>query len=418
MKSKTIIETVNARKIFDSRGNDAVEVDVITKGGFGRFSSPSGASTGKWEVQAYPNGGVDEAVKIVKEQVRPELIGLNANHQYGIDSLLHEIDDTDRFSKIGGNVALAISISVALAAASSKNMPLFQHLSETETQQNELPHPLGNILGGGMHAKGKRTDIQEFLSLPLNGETFHEMARANVEMHRKLAEMIEKKDNLLRGKGDEGAWIAELDTLLALEILDETRKNVENDLGLKIGIGLDMAASSLWNDKMDCYFYKNEDRKFDIGEQIDFVISLINDYDLVYVEDPVHEDDFQSFSELTKKASHTLLCGDDLFTTNIKRLDLGIKYSAGNAIIIKPNQVGTLSDTKNTIKKAQSSGYTTITSHRSGETCEPLIAHIAIAFSSPIIKTGVMGGERIVKINELIRIEEMMENAKVAEINV
>ncbi len=415
MSSINIIENVRARKIFDSRGNDAIEVDIITRGGFGRFSSPSGASTGKWEVQAFPVGGVDEAVRIINSQLKPELIGMSVEDQKNIDSLLHEQDGTERLSKIGGNAALAISISSALAAASSRNIPLFQHLSGFPVK--ELPLPLGNILGGGMHARGDRTDIQEFLALPLKAHSFIEAARANVRIHRILAEIFERNGIALGGKGDEGAWIAGLETSVALERLDEARRKVEEELDMKIGIGLDMASSTLWNSEEERYVYKKDRKKFDTGDQVEFVLSLIEKFGLVYVEDPVNEEDFESLAELTKKSGNALICGDDSFTTNIERLELGSKHGAGNAIIIKPNQVGTLTDAYKTVKRAQSLGYAAVTSHRSGETCEPLIAQLAIAFNSPIIKTGVMGGERVAKINELIRIEEMLgEKAKLAEI--
>ncbi|MCW3975090.1 MAG: phosphopyruvate hydratase [Candidatus Bathyarchaeota archaeon] len=417
MDSRSVIENIKARKIFDSRGNDAIEVDIITKGGFGRFSPPSGASTGRWEVQAYPNDSVDEAIKITKERIKPEMIGMNVDDQENIDSFLHDIDGTKKFIKIGGNTALAISISSAVAAASSKNIPLFQHLSDNE--KIILPHPLGNILGGGMHAKGEKTDIQEFLSLPLKADTFLDAAKANIEMHQILAEIILSKGDAISGKGDEGAWISGLDTLEALERIDEARSRVEETLDVTIGIGLDMAASTLWNEKENRYIYKKDGKKLDSGQQIDFVLSLINNFGLIYVEDPVHEEDFESFAELSKKNSSTLLCGDDLFTTNIDRLNKGIELSAGNSIIIKPNQVGTLSDTFTTVKRAHSSGYTTITSHRSGETCESLITHLSIAFNSPIVKTGVMGGERVGKINELIRIEDIFyEKAMLADVSI
>lgn len=417
MDSSSIIENIKARKIFDSRGNNAIEVDIITKSGFGRFSPPSGASTGRWEVQAYPNDSVDEAIKITKERIKPEIIGMSVDDQEKIDSLLHDIDGTKKFIKIGGNTALAISIASAVAAASSKNIPLFQHLSDSE--KIILPHPLGNILGGGMHAKGEKTDIQEFLSLPLKADSFFDAAKANVEMHRILAEIILNKGDVISGKGDEGAWISGLDTLKALERIDEARNRVEETLDVKIGIGLDMAASTLWNEKENRYIYKKDGKKLDPGQQIEFVSSLINDFNLIYVEDPFNEEDFKSFAELSKKNSNILLCGDDLFTTNTDRLNKGIELSAGNSIIIKPNQVGTLSDTFATVKRARSSGYKTITSHRSGETCESLIAHLSIAFNSPIVKTGVMGGERVVKINELIRIEDIFyEKAILADIGI
>ena len=415
MNPEAIIEDFKARKVFDSRGSETIEVDITTKGGFGRFSAPSGASTGKWEVQAYPQEGIDASVRILNRQLGSELIGMSSEDQDGVDSLLHRIDGTENFGRIGGNIALAISVASALAAASSKNMPLFHHLSGVF--EGELPHPLGNVIGGGMHAKGDRTDIQEFLILPLRAKTFAEAALANVAVHHELIKIFQKKRVKLGGKGDEGAWVVDLETIKALETLNDACRKIEKELNVEIGMGMDVAASSLWNNEDECYIYRKEEKKLESGDQVEFILTLIEEYGLVYVEDPVHEDDFESFAELTRKADNALICGDDLFTTNVERLELGLKHHAGNAIIIKPNQVGTLSDTYETVKKAESHGYTTITSHRSGETCDPLIAHLAIALKSPIIKSGVMGGERVAKINELMRIEEMLgEKSKLAEI--
>jgi enolase len=409
------IENFQARKVFDSRGSETIEVGIFTKKGFGRFSAPSGASTGRWEVQAYSKEGINASFKILNGELKSKLIGMSTEDQKGIDDILHEIDGTENFGRIGGNVALAISVSSALAAASSKNIPLFQQLSSIH--RTALPHPLGNVIGGGLHAKGDKTDIQEFLVLPLNAKTITEAALANIGIHRELTRLLEKEQVRIGGKGDEGAWIAGLVTTKALEVIDNACKKVEENSDVKMGIGMDVAASTLWNKENNHYDYKKDGRKFDTGEQIEFILSLIEEFNLVYVEDPLHEDDFESFGELTKKANKVLICGDDLFTTNIKRLELGLKHNAGNAIIIKPNQVGTLSDTFKTAKEAESHGYVTITSHRSGETCEPIISHLAVALNSPIIKCGVLGGERVSKVNELIRIEEILgEKSKLADI--
>jgi enolase len=409
------IENFQARKVFDSRGNETIEIGIFTKKGFGRFSSPSGASTGRWEVQAYSKEGIEASFKILNSELKSKLIGMSTEDQKGIDDVLHEIDGTENFSRIGGNVALAISVSSALAAASSKNIPLFQQLSSIN--RTTLPHPLGNVIGGGLHAKGDKTDIQEFLVLPLRAKTITEAALANIGIHRELTRLLEKEQVSIGGKGDEGAWIAGLETTKALEVISNACNKIEENSDVKMGIGLDVAASTLWNKENNCYDYQKDGRKFDTGEQIEFILSLIEEFNLLYVEDPLHEDDFESFGELTKKANKVLICGDDLFTTNIQRLELGLKHNAGNAIIIKPNQVGTLSDTFKTAKEAESQGYTTITSHRSGETCEPLISHLAVALNSPIIKCGVLGGERVSKVNELIRIEEILgEKCKLADI--
>jgi len=408
MSIPTVIQDVRARKIFDSRGNPTIEVDIVTENGFGRAAAPAGASKGRWEVQSYPSGGVDQAVKKVKETVAPELIGMDADEQETIDTVLHEIDATDDFSKIGGNTAYAISVATPLAAASSKHIPLFQHLSGTFAC--EIPFPLGNVIGGGMHAKGGKTDIQEFLVLSTKASTAMEASEANIRVHAEVPNLISKFGGTVGGKGDEGAWVSGLETHKALELLSEACEAVSDDMGIEVRLGLDMAASTLWNPKKKAYVYERDERRLEEEKQIDFVLDLIQDYNLIYVEDPLREDAFEAFGELTKRAKGCLVCGDDLFTTNIKRLETGFKHNAANATIIKPNQVGTLTDAYKASRRAKLAGYVPVMSHRSGDVPEPVLAHLAIAFQCPIIKTGIVGGERVAKINELFRIQEALGN--------
>jgi enolase len=411
----TVIEDVVARKVFNSRGEETIEIDVITTLGFGRASAPAGKSRGKAEVIYYPQGGVDQAVEKVEEIVAPELVGLNADYQEEIDRTLHEIDGSKDFKVIGGNTAFAISLANAEAAANSYDRLLFQHLGGHIV--HELPYPLGNVISGGQHTGGKSPDIQEFLVLPYGADDFIEAAAANVQVHKTIGEMLGKKDKLfVGGKSDEGAWIANVDALEALETLSKACEEVSGELGFECGMGLDVASSSLWNGKRKSYVYKRERKKRNAGEQLQFVLKLIEKYHLVYVEDPFHEEDYESFAELTKKAKNCLICGDDLFTTNVERLNAGIKKHAANSIIIKVNQVGTLTDALETIKMAKANGYAPVMSHRSGDTCDWHIAHLAVAFSCPVIKTGVVEGARIAKINELIRIEDFLgDRAKMAE---
>ena len=417
MSGPTVIQGVKARKVFDSRGNPTIEVDILTHKGFGRAAAPAGASKGRWEVQSYPSGGVDQAVQKVKETLAPKLVGMDADKQETIDTVLHEIDATENFSKIGGNTAYAVSVATASAAASSKDIPLFQHLSGAST--GEIPFPLGNVIGGGMHAKGRRTDIQEFLVLSKKASTAVEASEANIRVHVEVPKLISKFGAAVGGKGDEGAWVSDLKTDKALELLSEACEVVSDDMGVEVRLGLDMAASTLWNPKKKMYFYERDGRSLEEEKQIDFVLDLIEDYNLIYVEDPLHEDAFEAFGELTKRAKACLVCGDDLFTTNIKRLETGLKYSAANAAIIKPNQVGTLTDAYKAARRAKLAGYVPVMSHRSGDLPEPVLAHLAVAFQCPIIKTGVVGGERVAKINELFRIQEALGNrAKMASIKV
>jgi enolase len=412
----SIIEDLIARKIFNSRGEETIEVDVITTSGFGRASAPSGKSRGKAEVLYYPQGGVDQALKKVDELIAPELVGLNSDFQEEIDNTLHEIDGTENFKIIGGNTAFAISIANAEAAATSHGLLLFQFLGGNTA--NTLPYPLGNCISGGKHAGGKAPDIQEYLALPHGAETFLEAATANTQIHRKTGEALKKKDKFFNGgKSSEGAWLASIGNIDAFEVISKACEEVGNELDFECGFGIDVAASSIWKEKEKKYIYESEGKKRDTEEQLEFLLDLIEKYHLAYVEDPFHEEDFESFAELTKKAKNCLICGDDLFTTNNERLSHGITLNAANAIIIKVNQIGTLTDASETIENAQRHGYTTVMSHRSGDTCDWHIAHLAVAFKCPIIKTGVVEGARIAKINELVRIEHFLGNkAKMANL--
>jgi len=412
----TVIEDIIARKVFNIRGEETIEIDVVTNSGFGRASAPAGESRGKAEVTYYPQGGVDQAIKKVEELIAPEIVGLNADFQEEIDRTLHEIDGSKDFRVIGGNTAFAISLANAEAAANSYSILLFQYLGGHVA--HELPYPLGNIISGGKHTRGKSPDIQEFLALPHGAESFSEAATANAQIHKRIGTILKKRDKLFSGgKSDEGAWIANVGNLDALEVLAKTCEEVGNELGFECSLGIDVAASSLWSDKEEDYIYEREKKRRDSGEQLEFILELIKKYHLVYVEDPFHEEDYESFAELTKKVRNCLICGDDLFTTNDERLSRGIKMRAANAIIIKVNQVGTLTDAWETIEMAKRNGYVLVMSHRSGDTCDWHIPHLAVAFKCPIIKIGVVEGARIAKINELIRIEEFLgDRAKMANL--
>jgi len=413
----TIIEDVIARKVFNGRGEETVEVDIITTSGFGRVAAPAGKSRGKSEVVYYPQGGVEQAVKKVEELIAPEIVGLGADCQEEIDKTLHDIDGSKDFRAVGGNTAFAVSLACAEAAANSSGLLLFQFLGGHVA--NELPYPLGNTISGGQHAQGKSPDFQEFLVLSYGAESFLEAATANIMVHRKVGEILVKKDKLFgQGKSDEGAWVANVGTVEALEVLARACEEVGSETGFECGMGVDVASSSLWNGKTKTYNYQKEKKTRTSGEQLEFILELIKKYRLVYVEDPFHEEDFASFAELTKKVKNCLICGDDLFTTNSERLSRGIKLHAADSIIIKVNQVGTLTDAWETIEMAKRNGYVPVMSHRSGDTCDWHIAHLAVAFECPVIKTGVVEGSRIAKINELIRIEEFLgDRAEMASLD-
>jgi enolase len=414
----SIIEDLIARKIFNNRGDETIEVDVITAGGFGRAGAPAGKSKGKAEVQYYPQGGVEVAVKKVDDLIAPELAGLNADFQEEIDNTLHEIDGTTDFKNIGGNTAFAISLANAEAAANSHGLLLFQFLGGNAA--NQMPFPLGNCITGGAHARGKSPAIQEYLALPHGAESFLEAQTANIAIHKKIGDALKKKSTTFNGgKSDEGAWIGNVSTDDAFELIARACEEVGNEMDFECGFGIDVASSNFWKPKEEKYVYDIDGVKRDTAEQLEYMIGLVEKYHLAYVEDPFHEDDFDSFAELTKKTKNCLICGDDLFTTNTERLNNGIKINAGNAIIIKVNQIGTLTDAAETIETAQHNGYVPVVSHRSGDTCDWHIAHLAVAYKCPVIKTGVVEGSRIAKLNELIRIEHFLGNrAKMADLNI
>jgi len=412
----TLIKRVAARKVFNIRGEETIEVDVTTRNGFGRASAPAGASRGKGEVIPYPKGGVGAAIKKVKKVIAPKLVGVDSQRQGEIDLLLHEIDGTEDFHKIGGNTSYAVSLAIAEAAACSLGVPLFKHLAGRLA--SELPHPLGNVLGGGKHARAKAPDIQEFLVIPTRVRSFSDAAKANILIHQRVGASLVKKDpTFTGGRGDEGAWAPNLRNEDALETVVKACEEVFEETGVQCRVGLDMASSALWKPKEKCYAYSRDGVNRDSEEQLDFVLGLIKKYNLGYVEDPFHEEDFASFAKLTRKVKNCLVCGDDLFVTNKKRLTKGIKMGAANATIIKGNQVGTLTDAWEATLLAQKAEYVTVMSHRSGETTEAHIAHLAVAFRCPVIKAGVVEGARVAIINELMRIEETIgERAKMANL--
>ena len=397
----TLITDVALRRVLDSRGNATVEADVYTEsGGFGRARAPSGASTGEFEAIELP---AHEAIASAREEAVPRLVGeIYAGNQRDVDAALHAADGTDDFSGIGANSAVAISMAAAQAAADVTGAPLFQHLGGT-FRGNSFPIPLGNVIGGGEHA-ADATDIQEFLVAPIGAPSVEEAVFANAAVHATVADILDDR-GVPCGKGDEGAWAPSIDDSEAFEIVAEATETVEDDVGFEIRFGLDVAGAELYDPDAGVYEYTDTTR--DTDEQIAYIADLVDEYDLIYVEDPLDENDFEAFAELTDRVGdQTLICGDDLFVTNVDRLERGIEDGAANSILIKPNQIGTLSDTVDAIELGVASGYEPVISHRSGETEDTTIAPLAVAMDAPYLKTGAVGGERTAKLNELIRIEQ------------
>jgi enolase len=409
MMSSTIIENIQARKVLDSRGRWTIEVDVYTCAGFGSAASPSGASTGEHEVVSFPDGDVEKSLIELDEVIIPELELWDSSNQDLIDTLLKEIDGTDNFSNIGGNAATAVSLACARAAANSCGMPLYLYLGGSMASY-ELPYPLGNIIGGGAHANG--TDIQEFLALPIGADDIESALVTNISVHSRVKEKL-KDAGKLAGRGDEGAWVADLENEEALKILSTSCEKVASETDVEVRPCLDVAASEMWDEKKQKYVFKRDGRELSRDEHIEYIQGLIDEYGLYYVEDPLEENDFDGFAALKKDA---LICGDDLYTTNVGRIKEGIKSKSTNAVLIKVNQIGTLTDAYNAVKVARESKQVPVISHRSGETTDDTIAHLAVGFGCPIIKTGAIGGERIAKLNELLRIAEELgpERARMA----
>jgi len=299
---------------------------------------------------------------------------------------------------------VAVSMAVAKAAAASYNLPLYRFLGGN--MPSAIPFPLGNMINCGAHAGKNAPYIQEFLVLPVGATDITEAVFTNTAVHRRIREKIQAKDALFTGgKGDEGGWAPNLTSEEALEIQVKACQSVTDETGVEVKPALDMAASEMWNG--EAYVYQREGVNRSTGEQVYFVKEIIDNYGFYYIEDPIREDDFDGFAELTRKAGNKcLICGDDLYVTNAEILQEGINKKSANSIIIKPNQIGTLTDTYQTVELARNNKVVPVVSHRSGETTDETIAHLAVAWSCPIIKTGATGGERIAKLNELIRIEE------------
>ncbi|SNR55471.1 phosphopyruvate hydratase [Halorubrum vacuolatum] len=396
----TRITSVSLRRILESRGNPTVEADVLTEsGGFGRAAAPSGASTGEFEAIELPP---TEAIASAREHAIPRLEGLFAGDQRSVDGALRAADGTEDFSAIGANSAVAISMAAAKAAADVLGAPLYQHLGGAFRGDN-FPTPLGNVIGGGEHAK-EATHIQEFLAAPVGAPSVAEAVFANATVHGTVADILDER-GVPAAKGDEGAWAPPISDAEAFEVVEEAVERVEDEVGFEVRFGLDVAAAELYDADEEVYVYGDETKSAD--EQVEYIAELVDEYDLAYVEDPFDENDYEAFTALTERVGdRTLVCGDDLFVTNVKRLQKGIDMDAANSILIKPNQIGTLSDTFDAVELAHRNEMECAISHRSGETEDTTIAHLAVATDAAFIKTGSVGGERTAKLNELIRIAD------------
>jgi enolase len=399
------ISSIRGRIVFNSRGSKTIEIDVVTDDKFlGRACAPSGASVGKSEAQSFPHNNPEEALSILKSNIH-RFIGLQADDLKLTYDTLKSIDNTDNYSVIGGSVAYALSIAAVDSAARALDTPLFQLLRPKKPY--EFPFPLGNVLGGGAHAGPGTPDMQEILVCPLGAKDIVNAVDMNFKVHSEVRKVIESRDpHFTYGRGDEGAWAPNVNNDQALDIVEKAIRNCGFTVGREMAMGIDFASSSLWDEKKRIYDYARQGIERDTGEQIDFANKLMHDYKLVYAEDPVHEDDFESMSILNKKNPRVLVTGDDMLVTNSRKLRQAAKYGACSGAILKVNQAGSLYEAMKFAEECKRNDIKIITSHRSGESVDSHISHISIATSSKMIKSGVLGGERVAKLNELVRLTE------------
>ena len=411
------IEAIGAREILDSRGNPTVEVEVILEDGtFERAAVPSGASTGAFEAVErrdgdkgrYQGKGVQDAVDAVNDIIAPELIDEDASDQRRIDEIMIELDGTPNKGKLGANAILGVSLAVAKAAAESAGLPLYRYLGGPNA--HILPVPMMNILNGGSHAD-TNVDIQEFMIAPLGAPTFRDALRWGAEVYHTLKAVI-KERGLSTGLGDEGGFAPNLSSnAAALDLIIEAIEKAGFKPGADVALALDVASSEFFKDGL--YQFEGEGRSTDY--MVTYYEKLIRDYPLVSIEDPLSEDEWDAWTALTAEIGDRVqLVGDDLFVTNPERLRKGIELHAANALLVKVNQIGSLTETLDAVEEAHRNGYRSMTSHRSGETEDTTIADLAVATNSGQIKTGAPArSERVAKYNQLLRIEEDLDVAAV-----
>ncbi|MGA8912824.1 MAG: enolase C-terminal domain-like protein [Nitrososphaeraceae archaeon] len=399
------ITALKGRIVFNSRGSKTIEVDVVTdKKFFARACAPSGASVGKHEAQSFPNDDSKKALEVFTANAK-KFVGLDAEDPRVIFDALRSVDNTEMYTKIGGAVAYALSIAAIDSAAKALNVPMFKLLKPRKPYK--FPFPIGNILGGGAHAGPGTPDIQEFLVCPIGAKSIIEAIEMNFELHKELCKVIESIDkHFTYGRGDEGGWAPSVNNDQALELVEKAVKNCGFSLGKEISIGIDLASSSIWNEKKKIYDYVRQGIVRNTQEQIDFADDLIREYKLIYLEDPVHEEDFESMAIITKRNPKCMVTGDDMLVTNTRRVKEAAKSKVCSGAILKVNQTGTLYDAMKFAEECTKNNIRIVTSHRSGESLDSHIAHIAIATDSKMLKSGVLGGERIAKLNELLRLTE------------
>ncbi len=395
------VASVVVAPLLDSRGRATVEATVtLDSGARARAGAPSGASTGATEVRAFPAGGVPEALRVAASLVGPALVGIDAAETGAVDRALHAADGTPDFSRIGGNTATAISVASAMAIGEETGRPLWKVFARPGVDGRSFPAVVGNCMNGGVHAIGG-PEFQELIAYADDRDP-EASVRAALRVHALLGEELHRKfPSAALGRGDEGGWVAPLGSVEALELLAATCARVRDELKVAVHPGTDPAASEFFRDGR--YHYRDRTRTPE--DQVAFMAELVDRYGLRYLEDPVDEQAFDDFAALTRAVgAKCQVVGDDIFTSSVERLKIGLEHRSTNAVLIKVNQVGTLTDTLATVDLARSAGLATVTSHRSGEVPEGWLAHVALGTGARGLKCGVVGGERVAKLNELLRL--------------
>ncbi len=406
------IEALRARVVFDSRGDKTVEVEVTVERYTARAAAPSGKSRGKKEVKPFAEGGAEGSVRALKE-VSGKIVGATMDSPLAIDRLLREIDGTEDFSRIGGNAALAVSVASAIAYAGSGGEPLYKSLSRHLGSDPGIPLPLSNVLGGGAHAGSGAPEFQEYLLIPVGARDVMEAIEANVLAYRKLGKLLSQEvRGYPLGKGDEGGYAPPVGNRKALELVARAAEETSDETGVRIAIGLDVAGSNVFDPKSGRYALRSDGLYLTGEEMVSFLGELVDRFGIVYLEDPFSEDSPELFRELQRSVPKTFVCGDDLVVTRPDLIRSAIESGSVRAAIIKPNQVGLLSVAAESARVCHDLRALPVASHRSGETTDAYLSHFAVGTWCRLIKCGLIGGERMAKLNELLRIGEEIGSSR------
>jgi len=408
------IKDVKVRVCFNGRGDPGIEADVVVERAMGRAMSPSGASRGTNEAVPFFDDDPDKTVTQFNRNFAAKIRGLDAANPADITWALRNIDRTKNYSRIGGSLAYAVSVAASEAEAKAEGVPMCRVI---DPKSGTLPFPLGNTIGGGKHASDLSPAFQEILVAPIGARNVREAIELNLKVHKGVGKKLSKLLKYPVGRGDEGGWSPGLTDIEAMGVVSQVVGEVQDESGLRIRMGVDVAADSLYDKKKGGYYYRTTKKTLSREEQMVFVSELYDRYDLLYIEDPLYEDDFEGYAQLHASLKDTLITGDDLYTTDVERLKIGVSKNSTNGVVMKVNQIGTLWEAQQFSSLAKKTGHVVIASHRSGDNEGGHLAHFAVGFRCSLMKSGVVGGERTSKLNELIRIgEQLGTSAKMASV--